>query len=144
MVNSGSPFLTICPSCEVDAVEIAGHPRPDFDGIDGHEAADILVLIDNGFGLRPSDGHLRRWRRGGAGLRFALVAPGEGQGSQSGKQSHMQAIEVQHGYLVIFSAKDGVLLQRSMGEAHMVASPGCGRHAREDVNANTEGQQPDL
>ena len=48
------------PVLEMNSVEVARHPCPDFDGIDGHETADILVLIDNGFGLRPSDGHLRR------------------------------------------------------------------------------------
>ena len=45
---------------EMDGVQIARDPRPHLDRIDRDEPPDILVLVDNGFGHRPRDRHLRR------------------------------------------------------------------------------------
>ena len=56
---------------EMDAVEIAGHARAHLDRVDGDEAADILVIVDDvAFDRRRDrDGRRRRGRARSAGLR---------------------------------------------------------------------------
>ncbi len=56
-------FLDHLAVLEVDAVEIARNAGPHLDGIDGHEPADILVLVDDCLGNRPCNCDLRGRRR---------------------------------------------------------------------------------
>ena len=66
---------------EVDVRQIARHPRADLDRVDGDEASDIFVLVDDGALDRTRDGDARRRRR--ARLPLALAAAGKKR--QSGR-----------------------------------------------------------
>ena len=76
---------------EMDGREIARHPRAHLDRVDGHEAADILVLIDDGALHRLGDRHGRRRRRGRL-LLAALAAAGERKDRQAGGETRQAPI----------------------------------------------------
>ena len=66
------------PVGEMDLGQVSGHARAHLDRVDGDEAADIFVLIDDRALHRLR--HRHRRRRRAAGLLLApLTAPGEGQ-----------------------------------------------------------------
>jgi hypothetical protein len=64
-------LLDDLPVLEMHAIEIAGHARSHFHGIDGGKAADIFVEISDRALDRLGDGD-RRWRR--CAGRFLLLA----------------------------------------------------------------------
>ena len=56
--------MTSLPVLEMHLLQVAGHAGPHLDDIDGDEAADIFVLVDDGALGRLGDRHGRRRRRG--------------------------------------------------------------------------------
>jgi hypothetical protein len=60
----------------MDGIQVAGDARAHLHGVDGDEAADVLLLVRHHLLHRLSDGDLWRRRRGALGLRL-LIATGE-------------------------------------------------------------------
>ena len=90
MVNSRSPFFTSLAVLEVDGVEVARHARAHLDGVDGDEAADVLVLVgDHAFG-GLGDRHLRRRRRGPRGIGLARLATREREREQGERRRNAE------------------------------------------------------
>src|SRR5262249_14884214 len=76
---------------EMDLIEVAGDAGADLDRVDGDEAADILVLVDDGTRDRGGNRHLRR-RRPGLLWTLATARQQGRQGDQdhsSGDNCHM-------------------------------------------------------
>ena len=69
MVNRRSPFFTSWPSLKVDGIEVARYARAHFNGIDRHEAANILIAVSNQPLGWLGDRHLRGGRWSGLGSR---------------------------------------------------------------------------
>ena len=62
------------PVLKMDRLQIPGDTRPHLDGLDGDEAADILILVSDHSGNRLRDRDLRRRGRGWSRFRLTLVA----------------------------------------------------------------------
>ena len=73
-VDHGQQFtcLDVAALFEVDIVQVAGHPRPDFDRVDGHRATGELLRLGHDFFSGSRDEYLgqlglRRIARAGRG-----------------------------------------------------------------------------
>jgi Transposase DDE domain len=115
---------------------VAGHPGAYLDAVDGHEPADILVLVDDAAFDRGGNGHLRRRRR--RPLLRGLAAGG--QRGEDRQHERASGGERPHGFSVgvtgnIRSGIDGYMKV----EKRLM----CNANGSHSVHAPCTGAQPD-
>src|SRR4029077_15206206 len=117
---------------EVNGVEVARDARTHLDGVDGHEATDVLIVIRyeplGGFG------HRDLWRRRGpaGGARLSRFTAGEAYDQRQQPGDDAQRPErLLYPHAMSLVRLDGA-------SQHMVSFQRCSRSAREDVMAREQ------